>query len=206
MPPAAVHVTDQIGPFAEAVASLAPTPGGGAVAPAVGALAAALGSMVVAYTDGKQKYAEHAPLHTSAAERLNAIRRRLLKAADEDAEAYGLLNDAMALPKEDQERASRVAASAARAAAVPAGVVSTCHELLELLEALAGKTNRMLRSDLAIGAILAEACCRASAWNVRINLPLMSVGPERDTLAILADSASGRARELSDRIEHACIH
>lgn len=198
-------ISGQLGPLATSVAAHTPAPGGGAVAPAVGALAAALGSMVVAYTEGKMKYAEHAALHASAAERLGAFRARLLEAADNDAAAYEALNDAMAIDKDDPDRAARVAAAAAGAASVPAGVITACHELLDLLEALAGRTNRMLRSDLAIAAILAEACCRASAWNVRINLPLMSLGPDRDNLAILADSASGKARELADRVEHACI-
>jgi len=198
-------ISRQLGPLTDAVAAHTPTPGGGAVAPAVGALAAALGSMVVTYTEGKKKYAEHAALHASAAERLGEFRHGLLAAADRDARAYEALSGAMALDKDDPQRAGRVSAAAADAARVPAGVIAMCHELLQLLESLAGRTNRMLRSDLAIAAILAEACCRASAWNVRINLPLMSLGPDRDTLAILADSASGKARELSDRVEHACI-
>ncbi|MEM9064812.1 MAG: cyclodeaminase/cyclohydrolase family protein [Planctomycetota bacterium] len=201
-----LSVRDSVGLFAEQVAAHAPTPGGGAVAPAIGSLAASLGSMVLAYTLGKAKYAEHAPMHEAAAAVLVETRDALLEAADEDARAYAALNEAMGLHKDDPARSERVAAAASMAAAVPASVIKSCHDLLELLESLAGQTNRMLRSDLAIAAVLAEACCRASAWNVRINLPLMHVGPERDELAMLADSAAGRAREIGERIERACIH
>ena len=179
--------------FLDALASKQPAPGGGAVAGVVGALASALGSMVLAYSEGKKTLAEHAAFHLEAAAELSRARAMLLALAEEDAEAYAVLSAAMALPKDDPDRADRVAAAAERAIAVPETVLATALAVLRRLEAMPGRTNRDRSSDLAIAADLAAAAARAAAWNIRANAPLCRDGGAR------LERASTAARDASDR-------
>jgi len=150
-------------------AAKTPTPGGGAVASVVGALAAALAQMVVSYSLGKKNLAEHQSRLESAAAELERARGVFLTLADEDAAAYGLVNELSRLPEGDPRRSELPAAQDA-AANIPLATAAACVDVLRLLELLALRTNRHLRSDLAIASILAESCARASACNVRINL------------------------------------
>jgi len=195
---------DAIARVADATAAMTPTPGGGTIGPAVGALGAALASMAVAYSLGKRSLAEHQPELERAAVKLARSREMLLELAAEDAQAYTALNDAMRLPKDNPARAEAVAAAATDAAAAPAAVVATCANLLRLLADLPPRTNRYLHSDLAIAAILAEACARAAAWNVRVNLPLLANDADRAKAETQTEQSLAISQELAQRIEHAC--
>lgn len=190
------------GTFLSDIAKKTPAPGGGAVAPAVGAIAAALAEMVVAYSLGKASLAEHQETLTGAAERLGRARSLLLKLAEEDAAAYEWLNRLMRLPEGDPGRAEmRAAVSAAIAA--PRASLAGALDLLRLLEKLVSITNRRLRTDLAIAAVLAEAAARAAAWNVRINLPLIEDARLRADLDHEASDSIREARERAGRVEAA---
>ncbi|GAB4551680.1 MAG: hypothetical protein Tsb0013_13820 [Phycisphaerales bacterium] len=146
-----------------------PAPGGGAVTGLVGAVGAALAQMVVAYSVGSKKLESHRPALEQAAERLRDARDQLLALADADAQAYAHYN---ALEKDDPQRPS----AALACIRVPLDVIDTCARLMDLCRDLAPISNRYLRSDLAIAAILTEAVARASMCNVRINLPLVADG------------------------------
>lgn len=151
-----------------AVAAKSPAPGGGAVVAAVGALAAVLGGMVVAYSSGKKSAGEH----NEAAATLERITHSLLDLADEDARAYAGLNRLQKLAEGDPRREG-LARAAKMATGVPLRVLAECLQALDMLETLVGTSNRWLRSDLAIAAVLLEAAARAALWNVRINVPTM---------------------------------
>ena len=131
-----------IGDFADALASKAPAPGGGAVAPIVGALAASLGRMVLAYTTGKKKYAEHATLHERSGETLATLGVVAMELADADAEAYGRLDTLWGLAEDDERRRREWAGAVDAAIAAPAGVLGTSLSILHHLEPLVGTTNR----------------------------------------------------------------
>src|SRR5262245_33046677 len=79
--------------FLAQVGAKTPAPGGGAVASAAGAIAAALAKMVVSYSIGKKSLAEHQPMLQQAAGSLERASALLLALADEDAAAYGLVNE-----------------------------------------------------------------------------------------------------------------
>src|SRR4051812_31791558 len=151
--------------FLASVAAKTPAPGGGAVASAVGALAAALAQMVVSYSVGKKALVEHEPRLKEAAAILERARGLLLELAEEDAAAYGTVNELQKLAADDPRRAGLGAANSA-SVQVPLAVMAACVDLLRLFETLGPITNKQLRSDLAIAAILAEAAARASRWDV----------------------------------------
>jgi methenyltetrahydrofolate cyclohydrolase len=188
----------------ERIGSKTPTPGGGAVASIVTALAAALARMVVAYSHGKKKLAAHEPLHAEALEKLSDLSRRAMELAETDAQAYAALNELWKLDEQDERRQREWAGAVDAAIDAPIQVLATCVTIIEWLEKLAGKTNPMLNSDLAMAAILAEAGARSAAWNVRINLPLLKDDAKTSDLKEKVDTAIIRVRSVCRTIEQMC--
>lgn len=190
--------------FLAALAAKSPTPGGGAVASLTGALASALASMVVAYSLGRKSLDLHQPDLRDAAASLERARSIMLQLADEDAAAYAWLSDLMKRPESDPDRVAHFPAAVTAALQAPRATLAAAADLLRRLESLAPITNRHLRSDLAIAAILADATCRAAAWNVRINLPLLATDQQRAVFAAEVDALLVDAHARCARIEHAC--
>lgn len=97
--------------FVEALASKAPTPGGGGASAYAGALASALASMVGNLTVGKKKYADVEERDAAEVVELDDTRAHLLSLIDEDARAFEPLAAAYGMPKDtDAERAAQSAA------------------------------------------------------------------------------------------------
>jgi formiminotetrahydrofolate cyclodeaminase len=188
----------------EAIAAKTPAPGGGAVAALTAAQAAALARMVIAYSSGKPSLAGHAAVHASAAEQLAAMQRAAIEAADADARAFDRLNALMKQPGPEARRGPVWNEAVAAAIHAPEMILNTALDLLGLLDTLRGCTNRHLRSDLAIAAVLAEAAARAAAWNVRVNLPLLEREQDRSAREEHLEAALVRAAALRDTIERDC--
>ena len=184
--------------YVEAVASAAPTPGGGSVAAVVGALAAALGEMVVNLTVGRPAAAAVEADLRRALTALGETRRTLLALAVADEEAYGGYLTATGLPKGSaEEKAARTAAMQAallRSADVPRRVADACLALFPILEGIARTGNKHVLSDAAIAGILAEAAVRASAVNVRVNARSLHDAVLAGDLLRLAAAAEETAR------------
>jgi formiminotetrahydrofolate cyclodeaminase len=189
--------------FLASVASKTPTPGGGAVASAVGALAAALAQMVVSYSVGKKSLAQHEPRLQEATKVLERARGLLLELADEDAAAYGTVNELSKLPEGDPRRAALARATAA-SVQVPLAVMAACVDLLRLFETLAPITNKQLRSDLAIAAVLADATVRASRWNVAVNVAFLSDAKDVEPTNKAAAGLVAESGRLCGIVEKAC--
>lgn len=202
--PGSVPPLEAIEPFLQAVAAKTPTPGGGAVASATGALGAALASMVIAYSVGKKSLEPHRSALEAAAATLEGARRLLLNLAAADMEAYALLNELQKLPEADTRRATQWAPAVAASIQSPMSVIAVATDLLRLFERLGPISNRFLRSDLAIAAVLAEACARAGAWNVRINLPLLTDVNERGRVHSEMERLLADSRARCAAVETAC--
>lgn len=200
MPLATQTLADLLG----SLAARTPSPGGGATACTAGALAAAQAEMVVAFSLGKKSLAAHQERLEQARVALERTRVMLLGLADEDAEAYGAVNTLMKLPEDDARRRAEYPAALERSVQVPRAALAACTNLLRLLEDLAPITNRQLRTDLAISAVLAEAAARACDWNVRINLTFLAPGSALSAVGEETHRALQEASERRRRVEEAC--
>ncbi|MCB9845247.1 MAG: cyclodeaminase/cyclohydrolase family protein [Phycisphaeraceae bacterium] len=192
-----------LGDLLEHIASKTPSPGGGAVASVIGALSAALAGMVIGYSRDKKSLAEHRPVLEQEAGRLSHARSMLLRLAHEDAEAYTWVSELQRLPSDDV-RASDLPRAIDLAIEAPLASLGLCAEIAHSLEQLVGRSNRMLRSDLAIAAVLAGAAARACLWNVRVNLELLSDASKRTRLHDQAQTLLNTTLARAERVEEAC--
>jgi methenyltetrahydrofolate cyclohydrolase len=180
--------------FSDALASDAPTPGGGSAASIAANLAASLVCMVTRLSQDRPRYASFAGTHARALDVAEHARQRFLELADEDSAAYSALvqarGAARAADADVAERAGRadheeaVRHAAHEAARVPMLIVRECYALIDQVDRLAGRSNLNAASDLDVAARLLEAAARGAGANVIVNLP--AIGDER-----LSDSMLG---------------
>jgi len=189
----------------EGIAAKKPAPGGGAAAAALGALAAALGRMVISFTEGKEEFADLLDPIRKSAKALDEQRREFMSLCDKDAEAFAELSRLIRRRPDDYERMQHEGNAVRAVINVPLEGLKLSLETAERLEWLAGKSNNHLRSDLAIGAVFAEAAGRACLWNVRINLPMLVDTIERSTLLAEGEGLLKQVAEKRAAIEAKCL-
>jgi methenyltetrahydrofolate cyclohydrolase len=195
--------------YLDEVAAGTPAPGGGSVAAVVGALAAALGEMVANLTLGRAKYAEAEASLRPARDRLTALRVALLESAAADEAAYRTYQDAASLPcTSDGEKTERVVAmqrALTAATDVPLGVARSVYEVAEILQSVARDGNPHVRSDAALGALLAEAALRGTLLNVRGNAAMLEDRELALTYGTDADCLEEAGREAAQRAYQTAI-
>jgi len=198
------HLASQtIGGFLESLSAMAPTPGGGAAAGLTGATAAATAGMVVSYSIDKKSLSEHRPFNVDAQNQLTRARAMFLTLGDEDATGYGVLNALWKLDKDDPVRVAGWDDAVRGAIGPPRAMVALSVEVLRLCEQLIPTTNRQLRSDLGVAAVLAQASARSAAWNVKINIPLLPAD-EQDSAHKEVDALLKAGESLCTAIEAGC--
>jgi formiminotetrahydrofolate cyclodeaminase len=184
--------------FVAALASSAPTPGGGAASALAGALGAALAEMVGQLTVGRAKYQDVEPQARTILDRLGQSREELLRLVDEDAAAYKQVAAAYALPRaSDDERAARDAAiqrALVGAMEPPRLIGEAAIEVLRLAGEMAAIGNAALASDAGCAAVLAEAAGRCANLNVLANVVFL-----RDQVAGATARAEIASRETDGR-------
>jgi formiminotetrahydrofolate cyclodeaminase len=163
--------------YIDEVASGSPTPGGGSVAAIVGALAAALGEMVVNLSLGRDADPNAERTLQTTGARLTELRAALIASAAADERAYAGYRAASILPRscapEKMARTAAMQAALKEATEAPLSVARAATQTAEILEDVARLGNPHLRSDAALGALLAETALRGALLNVRGNAGLM---------------------------------
>ncbi len=190
--------------FLDVLASKEPVPGGGATSGILAALATSLGNMVIAYTEGKKKYADHQSLHKDCKKFLQAARLESMELAFADAEAYASLNTLWKLDKNDPVRIERWDDAVEQAASVPIRTMELCNRVLTTLETMIGKTNKMLMSDLVTAAILAKSSVEIAVVTARINIPLLQDQALKTELEEKVSSIKATCLTLARNIEESC--
>jgi len=189
--------------YLDEVAAGMPAPGGGSVTAVVGALAAALGEMVANLTLGREKYADAEVSLRPARDRLTTLRSSLLDAAGADEAAYQSYRDAASLPRtSDGEKTARTDAmqwALIAATGVPLAAARAAYEVAEILQSVARDGNPHVRSDAALGALLAEAALRGALLNVRGNAGMLGDRELAVTYLTEADFLEKAGREAAQR-------
>lgn len=172
--------------FSDALASDAPTPGGGSAAAVAASLAAGLVCMVIRLSQHRERYAAFEATHARALEVAEQARQRFLELADEDAAAYATLVTARrtmsAADPDGSTREAAVRQAAHEAAQIPMLVVRECYALIDQVDRLAGRSNLSAASDLDVAARLLQAAARGAGANVIVNLPAIGDEPLADSM------------------------
>lgn len=190
--------------FTDALASKAPTPGGGGASAMAGALAAALGSMVAHLTIGKKKFLDRDAELKEALADFDACRAELLALIDADAEAFAALAATWRMPKEtDEQQAARHATeqhALVAACDVPMRIMRTCVRVIEIDAYVAHNGSHLALSDAGAAAVLAKAALEAASLNVYINTSLMDDEAAARALEDESDALIAQAGGIADEV------
>ena len=196
------RMSDWLGQLADRT----PAPGGGAVAALCAASAAALLEMVAHYTTGG-KWADREEAMKAVVVEVAELRARAAELAQADADAFGAVGAAYALPKGTaDEKAARSAAiqDATRGAAEPpvqVGRVAT--RLVALADGMVEPANPNVLSDVGVAAATARAALSGSITNIVVNAAFLA---DADAAQSLLDEVAGleeamaRADDVAARV------
>jgi formiminotetrahydrofolate cyclodeaminase len=182
--------TTSLAAWSDALAARTATPAGGSAAAIAAGLAASLVAMVAGLTATRASYAETRPQSESIAGRAEGLRWRLLALAEEDAETFREVLEALALPRTTEEEIARRNAARAdalkAAAAVQYELVLLAGETADLAESLVLHGLRSAVGDAATAVFLAGAAARAAYWAIRSNLRRLLDDSEAERMASAA--------------------
>jgi formiminotetrahydrofolate cyclodeaminase len=186
-----VPVRDQtVGLWLEALASSAPSPGGGAAAALNAAIGAALIEMACQLTIGRPRYVQHEAEMLAALSEATKLRDRALQLAADDVKAFGAVGEAYKLPRETDEqkqaRTEQIRRALQGATEVPLDTAVLAGNLIKLAGRIVGGANVSVLADVAAAAVSARAALEVALINVEANL------------AALGDASRGQ--HLSERL------
>lgn len=201
-----MHTADQTcGAFLDALASKAPTPGGGGASALAGALGAALCTMVGNYTVGKKKYADVEEDVKTLMVKAEDIRARLLAQVDADAAAFEPLSRAYAIPKDDPTRGEVMEQCLRDAAAAPMAILRLCCQAIDLHREMLDKGSVMMLSDVGTGVVLCRGALYGAALNVKVNTKSMADRAYAEAMNAEADELVGRYEGVANQVYEAVM-
>lgn len=164
----------QINDIIAVLGSDTPAPGGGSASALAAAQGIALTKMVTELTIGKKKYAEFEDEIELLQKKAKSLQEGLLRAIDEDTEAFNQVSAVFGLPKttEEEKKARREAMQSALkgAAVTPFSMMEKIVDALKVTQAAVGKSNTNAASDLGVAALNLKAALQGAWLNVLINL------------------------------------
>ncbi|MBZ0200623.1 MAG: glutamate formimidoyltransferase [Ignavibacteriaceae bacterium] len=150
-----------------------PTPGGGSIAALAGALGASLSSMVSNLTANKRGSEDIDDILNEAAEKCQGIKFNLVKAIDDDTNAFNAYMNARRLPnKTPEEKAARnneMQAGLKTAVYVPMNTALQSLKAIEIACTVAKYSNPSSITDVGVGAQSAFTGVIGGIFNVLIN-------------------------------------
>ncbi|MBN1982944.1 MAG: glutamate formimidoyltransferase, partial [Chitinivibrionales bacterium] len=157
--------------FLDEVSRDTPAPGGGSVAALCGALGASLSSMVANLSqENKTTRSEM----MASAEKCQMIKDDLVRAVDDDTQAFNVYLTALRMPKNTLEekalRTQKMQEGLKSAIAVPYKTALDSFEAMKACKYTALHGNQNSITDAAVGCQVAFAGVRGGVWNAMINL------------------------------------
>jgi glutamate formiminotransferase/glutamate formiminotransferase/formiminotetrahydrofolate cyclodeaminase len=171
--------------FLDAVAAATPNPAGGTVAALVGALATSLGIMGARLS--QQRGAEH---------RFSEIDRRLRELMQADGDAYQRFMRATRLAKTDRTRPAVLSSALHLATEIPLEIAEQATEAGALLHACSAEVKPAIRSDLAVGLVMAIAAADAGRRTVEENINMQHNQRLKSSLHVRIQQMTNRLEEL----------
>ncbi|MGI9161019.1 MAG: glutamate formimidoyltransferase [Saprospiraceae bacterium] len=197
-------IRQSLAAFADETASESTAPGGGSVSAYVGALAAALATMVANLSAHKRGWDDRWAFFSQAAEDGQQIKNALLRAVDEDTDAFAAIMAALGMPKSsDAEKAARtkaVQAATLRAMEVPKSVMHLALEAFPLIRKMVEHGNPNSITDAGVGALCARAAVVGAALNVKVNATGLDDQPLAQQFVADADACILRAEAEEQEI------
>jgi methenyltetrahydrofolate cyclohydrolase len=182
--------------FLDQLAARTPTPGGGGAAAVTGAMAAGLVAMAARFSEARL------PGAGELADQADELRCRLAQLAEEDAQAYAAVLEALRLPRDASQREVQRQEALLGAALVPLEIARIGARVALMAVRLAETGNPNLRGDAVTGAVLAAASARSAASLVDINVELGGLDPG---LSQRAAQAAADAADASDAAGRASV-
>ena len=193
------------GAFLDALASKAPTPGGGGASALVGALGTALCTMVGNYTVGKKKYAGVEEDVKALMGKAEDIRARLLALVDADAAAFEPLSRAYSIPKDDPRRGEIMEQCLRDAAAAPMEILRLSCEAIDLHREMLDKGSVMMLSDVGTGVIFCWSALYGACLNVKVNTKSMADRAYAEAMNCEADQLVNQYWKIAEQVYEAVM-
>ena len=196
--------------FVDEVSRETPAPGGGSIAALSGALGASLSSMVANLTANKRgSNPETDKILNEAADKCQEIKNTLVKAVDDDTNAFNDYMAARRLPnKTSEEKKAREEAmqnGLKQAVLVPLNTAKLSYEAIEIAGTVSKFGNPNSITDVGVGAQSAYTGVLGGIYNVLINLKDIndeSFNSEmRKTCSQLKDEAQKKLKEVLEFVE-----
>jgi glutamate formiminotransferase/formiminotetrahydrofolate cyclodeaminase len=160
--------------FTHEVSRESPAPGGGSIAALAGALGAALTSMVSNLSIGKRGSEEVEGRLLPVAEKAQELKDTLLRAVDDDTNAFNAYMDARRLPEKTPEQKSAkqkaIQDGLKQAVAVPLHTARLSAEAVKIAATAVELGNVNSVTDAGVGAQIAFSGVKGGIFNVVINL------------------------------------
>ncbi len=160
--------------FIDEVSRESPAPGGGSIAALAGALGASLSSMVSNLTANKRGSDAVDKILNDAAEECQQIKEALVKAIDEDTNAFNSYMNARRLPnktaEEKKTREEAMQAGLKQAVMIPLNTAKQSFRAIEIAEVVAKNGNPNSITDVGVGTQSAYTGVIGGIYNVLINL------------------------------------
>lgn len=159
--------------FCDALASTAPTPGGGGASAASMAIGISIVEMALQLTNGKKGFEDFQDIHTAAITNLGVLRLKALEAIDEDARVFdALMKLYRSKPSEDLKEAHEQALDEALelAGRIPLSVMQIGCDALDIALSISETIKFTVITDLIGGIEMIFGALRSVSLNVAINI------------------------------------
>lgn len=188
----------------ELAASSKPTPGGGSVSAMVANFGLAMIAMVCRLTAGNVKDQELGRQVNEILDSINNLMPRLEKLVYEDMLAFDRYMAAARLPKitdsEIKARKEGIQKALKSATDIPLETARVCLEGLRLADKLAGIGNRLVISDVGVGAALTEAAISGVLLSAEINMSMITDQKYVKKMAARKEVITAEASQLKAKV------